>query len=149
MNTDDPQEDPRELLARMRRDLITAQTNRLAEAAGRPAEDTTRRAFVDIAAECTPDTIDTLVALLRRLREVGPDRVGAFPVVAFARYGQAPGMRPNRGVAVTVEGDRFNVHTVFLDDATGRWEGQNGHYGLPWQAARAELNSRADLEAQP
>ena len=146
---DDAHEDPRELFARMRRNLIDTQTDRLTEAAGRPADAATRRAFAEIVAWCGPDTIDTLVALLRRVRALAPDRVGAFPVVAFARYGHAPGMRPNRGVAITAEGERFNVHTVFFDESTARWEGQNGHYGLPWQAARAELNDRAELEAQP
>ena len=146
---DDAHEDPRELFARMRRNLIDTQTDRLTEAAGRPADGATRRAFAEIVAWCGPDTIDTLVALLRRVRAVAPDRVGAFPVVAFARYGNAPGMRPNRGVAITAEGDRFNVHTVFFDESTGRWEGQNGYYGLTWQAALAELHSRAEREAQP
>jgi hypothetical protein len=146
---DDADEDPRALFARMRHDLINKQIGRLAEAAGRPADGATRRAFAEIVAWCGPDTIDTLVALLRRVRALAPDRVGAFPVVAFARYGDAPGMRPNRGVAITAEGDRFNVHTVFFDESTARWESQNGHYGLPWQAARAELNDRAELEAQP
>ena len=150
MNTADEQnENPREQFARMRRNLIDRQTGRLAEAAGQPTDEAIRWAFADVAAECTPDTIDTLVTLLRRLRAVAPHRIGAFPVVAFAGYGQAPGMRPNRGVAITAESDRFNVHTVFFDESTARWEGQNGHYGLSWQAARAELNSRADLEAQP
>jgi hypothetical protein len=146
---DEAHEDPRELFARMRRDLINTQTSRLAEAAGRPADEATRRAFAEIVAWCGPDTIDTLVALLRQLCAVAPHRIGAFPVVAFAGYGNAPGTRPNRGVAITAESDRFNVHTVFFDESTARWEGQNGHYGLSWQAARAELNSRADLEAQP
>ena len=58
-------------------------------------------------------------------------------------------MQPNRGVAVTAEGGRFNVHTVFWHESTARWEGQNGHYGVSWEAARAELVSRAALEAQP
>ena len=89
------------------------------------------------------------MALLRRLRAVAPHRIGAFGVVAFVRYGQEPGMQPNRGVAVTAEGGRFNVHTVFWQESTARWEGQNGHYGVSWEAARAELVSRAALEAQP
>jgi hypothetical protein len=142
-------EDPRELFARMRRNLIDTQTERLAEAAGRPADEATRRAFMDVVAECTPATIDTLVTLLRRLRVAEPSRIGAFPGVAFAHYGNAPGMQPNRGVAITAEGDRFNVHTVFFDESTGRWEGQNGHYGVTWQAALAELHSRAERETQP
>src|SRR5439155_17269368 len=99
MNTaDERNENPREQFARMRRNLIDRQTGRLAEAAGQPTDEAIRWAFADVAAECTPDTIDTLAGLLRRLRAVAPDRVGAFPVVAFAGYGQAPGMRPNRGV---------------------------------------------------
>jgi len=146
---DEGREDPRELFARMRRNLIDTQTERLAEATGRPADGATRRAFADIAAECPPDTIDTLVTLLRRLRGNAPQYIGAFPVVAFAHYGDAPGTRPNRGVAITAEGDRFNVHTVFFDEPTAWWEGQNGHYGLPWQAALTELHRRADREPQP
>jgi hypothetical protein len=145
---DEVHEDPGELFVRMRRDLIDRQTGRLAEAAGRPTDEATRRALVEIVAWCGPETIDTLVALLR-LRAVAPDRIGSYPVVTFARYGHAPGMPPNRGVAITAEGDRFNVHTVFFDESTARWEGQNGHYGLPWQAACAELGSRAELGAQP
>jgi hypothetical protein len=146
---DEVHEDPRELFARMRRDLIDRQTGRLAQAAGRPTDEATRRALVEIVTSCGPETIDTLVARLRRLRAIAPDRIGAYPVVAFARYGNAPGMRPNRGVAITAQDDRFNVHTVFFDESTARWEGQNGHYGLTWQAALAELHRRADREAQP
>jgi hypothetical protein len=146
---DKGQENPRALFARMRRNLIDTQTERLAEAAGRPADGATRQAFVDIAAECTPDTIDTLVTLLRRLRVAEPLRIGAFPVVAFVYSGDAPGMRSSRGVAITAQGDGFNVHTVFFDECTGRWEGQNGHYGRPWHAALAELHSRAERETQP
>jgi hypothetical protein len=146
---DEVHEDPCELFARMRSDLIDRQTGRLAQAAGHPADEANRRALVEIVAGCGPETIDALVALLRRLRAVAPDRIGAYPVVAFARYSNAPGTRPNRGVAITAESDRFNVHTVFFDEYTARWEGQNGHYGLTWQAALAELNGRADLQAQP
>jgi hypothetical protein len=146
---DEGREDQRELFARMRRNLIDTQTVRLAEATGRRADGATRRAFMAVAAESTPGTIDTLVTLLHRLRVREPLRIGAFPVVAFAHYGAAPGMRPNRGVAITAEGDRFNVHTVFFDESTGRCEGHNGHYGLTWQAALAELHSRAERETQP
>jgi hypothetical protein len=141
--------DTNEALAGMRRNLIDKQTSRLTEAAGRPLDDTTNCAFAEVAAECGPDTIDTLVTLLRRLRAVAPDRVAAYPVVAFTRYGQVEGMLPSRGAAITAEGGRYNVHTVFFDEHTARWEGQNGRYGVPWHAARDEMNRRADLEAQP
>ncbi len=141
--------DTHEALAQMRRNLIDKQTGRLAEAAGHPMDEGTRRAFADVAAECGPDAIDALVALLGRLRAVAPDRIAACPVVAFARYGEAPGMHPNRGVTITAEDGRYNVHTMFFDERAARWEGQNGRYGMPWEAARDEMNRRADLEAQP
>jgi hypothetical protein len=146
---DDPREEPRETFARMRRDLLAKQTGRLAQAAGRPSDEATRRAFAEIAAECRPDTIDSLVALLRGLRAVAPQHIGAFPVVAFIRHGQQPGMQPHRGVAVTAETGRYNVHTVFWNEDTARWEGQNGRYGVSWEAARDDLNDRVDMQAQP
>ena len=108
-----------------------------------------QRAFAQVAAECGPDTIDTLVALLRRVRAVAPERIVACPVVAFIRYGQTPRIVASPGVAITAERGRYNVHTVFFDERTARWEGQNGHYGVPWDVARDEMNRRADLEVQP
>jgi len=141
--------DMHEASAQMRRNLMDKQTGRLAEAAGTPMDGPTRRAFAEVAAECGPDTIDTLVALLTRLRAVAPHRVGAFPVVAFVRYGPADGIPPVRGTAITAEDGRYNVHTVFWDERTARWEAMNGRYGVPWDVARDEMNRRADLEAQP
>ncbi len=138
-----------EAFARMRRNLMDKQTGRLAEAAGPPVDNATRRAFAEVAAECGPDTIDTLVALLTRLRTAAPHRIGACPVVAFVRYGQAEGIPPVRGTAITAEGGRYNVHTVFWDERTARWEAMNGRYGVPWDTARDEMNRRADLEVQP
>jgi hypothetical protein len=41
------------------------------------------------------------------------------------------------------------VHTVFWDEFSSRWEGNNGRYDMTWEAARAELNRRADTEVQP
>jgi len=138
-----------EAFARMRRNLMDKQTGRLAEASGTPVDNATRRAFAEVAAECGPDTIDTLVALLTRLRTAAPHRIGACPVVAFVRYGQADGMAPARGTAITTEGGRYNVHTVSWDERTARWEGHNGRYGVPWDVARDEMKRRADLDAQP
>ena len=141
--------DMHEASAQMRRNLMDKQTGRLAEATDGNVDDPTRRAFAEVAAECGPDTIDTLVALLTRLRAVAPHRVGACPVVAFVRYGQGEGMAPARGTAITAEDGRYNVHTVFWDERTARWEAMNGRYGVPWDAARDEMNRRADAEAQP
>ncbi len=141
--------DMHEASAQMRRNLMDTQTGRLAEAAGTPVDEPTRGAFAEVAAECGPDTIDTLVALLTRLRAVAPHRVGACPVVAFVRYGQGEGMPPARGTAITAEDGRYNVHTVFWDERTARWEAMNGRYGVPWDVARDEMNRRADAEAQP
>lgn len=138
-----------EAFARMRRNLIDRQTGRLAEASGTPMDNLTRRAFAEVATECGPDTIDTLVTLLTDLRTAAPQRIGACPVVAFVRYGHADGMPPVRGTAITAEGGRYNVHTVFWDERTSRWEAQNGRYGVPWDVARDEMNRRADLDAQP
>jgi len=141
--------DMHEASAQMRRNLMDKQTGRLAEAAGTPVDDPARRAFAEVAAECRPDTIDALVGLLTRLRAVAPHRVGACPVVAFVRYGQVEGTPPARGTAITAEDGRYNVHTVFWDERTARWEAINGRYGVPWDVARDEMNRRADAEAQP
>ncbi len=138
-----------EAFAQMRRNLMDKQTGRLAEAAGGVVDDETRRAFLEVAGECGPDTIDTLVGLLRRLRMAAPDRIAACPVVAFTRYGPADGMQPVRGAAITAEGGRYNVHTAFWDEHAARWEAMNGRYGVAWDTARDEMNRRADLEAQP
>jgi hypothetical protein len=84
------------------------------------------------------------------LRLAAPDRVGTCPVVAFIRYGRAEGMRPERGAAITADnGGRYNVHTVFWDESTARWEGQNGRYGITWALALTELIDRAEREVQP
>lgn len=142
--------DIREEFAEMRRNLIDRQSRRLIDAAGGTADDEAKRAFTELASSCGPDTIDALVALLTRVRSVAPLRIAACPVVAFLRYGQAPGMQPLRGVAITAAGGgRYNVHTVSCTENTGRWDGSNGRYGVPWDAARDELNRRADHETQP
>jgi hypothetical protein len=139
-----------EAFAAMRRNLIDKQAGRLAEAAGVPVDEAVRHAIRDVAAECRPDTINTLVAVLRGLRAVAPHRIAARPVVAFVRYGRADGVQPVRGVAITADGGgRFNVHTVGWDESSARWEGQNGHYGMTWEVARQEMNCRADGEPQP
>jgi hypothetical protein len=124
-------------------------TRRLTEAAG-AIDQPAREAFAEVARMCRPDTIDTLVTLLRRVRMVAPDRVGACPAVAFIRYGRAQGMQPVRGAAVTVdEAGRYNVHTVCWDERTARWEAQNGRYGVTWTVARDELTRRSDAEVRP
>jgi hypothetical protein len=124
-------------------------TRRLTEAAG-VVDEATREALAEVARTCGPDTIDTLITLLRRVRMVAPDRVGACPVVAFIRYGRAQGMQPVRGATVTVdEAGRYNVHTVFWNKRTARWEAQNGRYGVTWTVAWDELTRRSDAEVQP
>jgi len=140
--------DMHEAFAQMRRNLMDKQTGRLADATSGNVDDATRRAFAEVAAECGPDTIDTLVGLTR-LRVVAPHRVGACPVVAFVRYGQGEGMPPARGTVITAEDGRYNVHTVFWDERTARWEAMNGRYGVPWDTARDEMNRRADADVQP
>lgn len=73
-----------------------------------------------------------------------PQRIGPHRVAAFVHLGEAPGMRPDRGIAITKDGDRFNVHTVWLADGEiGRWEGQNGRYGITWPRALGEMVQRA------
>ncbi|MFG1602869.1 hypothetical protein [Actinoplanes sp. NPDC049265] len=73
-----------------------------------------------------------------------PLRIGPHRVVAFTRIGSAPGTRPSQGVAITQDEDGFNVHSVWLADAEiGRWEGQNGRYGVTWQRALDALVDRA------
>lgn len=122
---------------------------RLDNAAG-GVDEPALRAFTEIARLCGPATIDELADLLCRLRENAPARISAYPMVAFIRYGQAEGMVPLRGGAITAAGlGRYNVHTVFFDENTARWEGQNGRYGVTWDVARDELNRRAEREAQP
>jgi hypothetical protein len=69
-----------------------------------------------------------------------PERVAAMRVVAFTLKSTGPSERAVQGVAITQDGDRFNVHTVWLaDPVTNRWEGINGHYGMTWPAALTEL----------
>ena len=70
-------------------------------------------------------------------------------MVAFIRFGAVDGLWPARGVAVTAELDTYNVGAVFYDESAARWEGLNGHYGVTWEVARAELSLRADREARP
>lgn len=79
-----------------------------------------------------------------------PERIGPHRVVAFARIASAPGTRPHQGIAITEERDWFNVHTVWLADAEiGRWEGQNGRYGITWPRALSELVERAEGAPPP
>src|SRR4051812_2046868 len=102
---------------------IAARLNNAAGGVDEPA----LRAFAEIARLCGPATIDELADLFCRLRENAPARISAYPMVAFIRYSQAEGMRPLRGAAITTTGlGRYNVHTVFFDENTARWEGQNG-----------------------
>jgi hypothetical protein len=73
-----------------------------------------------------------------------PQRVGAHPVVAFTRITAGPGTFPVQGIAITKDGDRFNVHSVWLADSEiGRWEGQYGRYGITWPRALGEMVQRA------
>jgi hypothetical protein len=73
-----------------------------------------------------------------------PERVGVHHVVAFTRITAGPGTFPVQGIAITKDGDRFNVHSVWLADAEiGRWEGQNGRYGITWSRALGEMVERA------
>jgi hypothetical protein len=73
-----------------------------------------------------------------------PERVGAHRVVAFTSITAGPGTYPIQGIAITKDGDRFNVHSVWLADAEiGRWEGQNGRYGITWPRALGEMVQRA------
>ncbi|WP_203933969.1 hypothetical protein [Virgisporangium ochraceum] len=113
------------------------------------ADEALRDAVHAVARSCGPHSIDALVALLRRLNMAAPRRVAARPVVAFIRYGHVDGGASARGVAVTSDGGRYNVHTVFWDELASRWEGSNGRYGMEWDAARVEMNRRADTEPQP
>ena len=113
-------------------------------------DQSTREALAKVARTCGPDTIDALATLLRRLRMTAPERVAAYPMVAFLRYGHTDGAQPIRGVTITAgRAGRYNVHTVVYDERTARWEGHNGRYDLAWTVARDELARRADREAQP
>ena len=124
-------------------------TDRLTEAAG-ATDQPTREALAEVARACGSHTVDTLVALLRRVRTVAPDRVSACPMVAFVGYGRAEGVPAVRGAAVSADGTgRYNVHTVFWDDSTARWEAQNGRYGVTWAVALGELVGRAETAVQP
>jgi hypothetical protein len=124
-------------------------TRRLTEAAG-PAGEPTREALAEVAHACGPNTIDALATLLRRVRMAAPERVGRCATVAFIRYGHAEGMQAVRGAAITAdEAGRYNVHTVFWDERTARWEAQNGRYGVSWAVALGELVGRAETDAQP
>lgn len=80
-----------------------------------------------------------------------PDRVAAMPVVAFTFKAAGDGERQTQGVAITRDGDRFNVHTVWLaDPVTNRWEGTNGHYRVTWPVALSEMAQRvADAPPLP
>lgn len=73
-----------------------------------------------------------------------PERVGPHSVVAFTHIASSAGERAGQGIAITQDGDRFNVHTVWLADAgTNRWEGVNGRYGVRWPIALGEMVQRA------
>lgn len=130
-------------------DVIDARTRRLAKAAG-AVDEPTNWALAEVARVCGPDTIDALVTLLLRLRMNGPDRLAACPVVAFVRYGAAEGVPPVRGAAITADGaGRYNVHSVFWQENTARWDGSNGRYGVTWAVARDAMNRRADADVAP
>jgi hypothetical protein len=141
--------DSRDAFADKRRTLVDQHTRRLTEAAGEVVTDPIRDALREVANRCAWDTVDTLVTLMTRLRAVAPRLIATRPVVAFIRYGQVEAVPPVHGAAITADGGRFNVHSVFWDERTARWEGSNGRYGLAWETARAEMNCRVDLEAQP
>jgi hypothetical protein len=96
----------REALAEMRGNLIDKQTGKLAAAAaGWTARPGAR--CRQVAGECGPDAIDTLVTLLSRLRTVAPHRIAGCPVVAFLWYGQVGGVQPVPGAAITADGGRY------------------------------------------
>lgn len=126
-----------------------ARARLLADAAG--ANDTAAAwLFTEVAHACAPDTVTRLAALLRGMRMAAPDHLGLLSVVAFIRYGHDDGVAPVRGTAITTDGSGyFNVHSVFFDDTTSRWEALNGRYDITWQTARDEMNRRAGLEPQP
>lgn len=113
------------------------------------ADEVLRDAVHEVARSCGPRSIDALVTLLRRMNVAAPRRIATRPVVAFIRYGHVDGSASGRGVAITSDGDRYNVHTVFWDESVAPWEGSNGRYGMAWDAARVEMNRRADTEPQP
>jgi hypothetical protein len=73
-----------------------------------------------------------------------PRRVGPYRVVAFTHITAGPGTHPVQGIAITKDGERFNVHSVWLTcSEIGRWEGQNGRYGITWPRALGEMVQRA------
>src|SRR5690349_1927873 len=118
-----------------RDDAMQTRTDRLTEAAD-AVDQPTREALSEVARACGSQTVDVLVALLRRVRVVAPDRISASPMVAFIRHGRADGAASVRGAAITSDGaGRYNVHSVFWHEPTARWEAQNGRYGLPWPVA--------------
>ena len=70
-------------------------------------------------------------------------------VVAFTLKSAGHGERETQGVAITQDGDRFNIHTVWLaDPVANRWEGINGRYGVSWSAALDAMVQRV-LDAPP
>jgi hypothetical protein len=138
-----------EASAETQADVVAARIRRLAKAAG-AVDEPTDRALAEVARVCGPDTIDALVTLLTRVRMNGPDRIAVCPVVAFIRYGAAEGVQPMRGAAITADGaGRYNVHTVFWQEHTARWDGTNGRYGVTWDVARDAMNRRADADVAP
>ncbi|GIE98955.1 hypothetical protein [Paractinoplanes rishiriensis] len=79
-----------------------------------------------------------------------PHSIGPHRVVAFTRIGSDPSTNPDQGIAITRDRDGFNVHTVFLADREiGRWEGQNGRYGVTWQRALDAMVDRAAPSPPP
>ncbi|WIM95793.1 hypothetical protein ACTOB_007927 [Actinoplanes oblitus] len=79
-----------------------------------------------------------------------PQRIGPDRVVAFIQIGSAPGTQAHQGVAITKDKDGFNVHSVWLADAEiGRWEAQNGRYGVTWQRALDAMVDRAATSPPP
>ena len=73
-----------------------------------------------------------------------PHRFGVPTVVAFTHITAGPGTFEVQGIAITKDGTRFNVHSVWLaDPETNRWEGQHGRYGITWPRALGEMVQRA------
>ncbi len=57
---------------------ITDRADRLSTAYGRPLEPSTRAAFLDVARECSSDTVATLAAVLASARTFVPDNADDY-----------------------------------------------------------------------
>lgn len=66
------------------------------------------------------------------------------PVVAVVRLVSGPGEVPNKIVAVTRDGEKFNVHYAVSPDNGETWDAYHGNYDVSWERAWAVMAERVE-----